>query len=106
MIALAEQRRTPHVPPLDAVVGGRMPADVFSAGMRLRAAGWRVRLAAGRIGVALVREADEFGALEALEVDGDVIARVDRAGEGVMPLGDPLPAPPRETWAARGGDAG
>jgi len=106
MIALAEQTAHPHVPPLDAVVGGRMPADVFSAGMRLRAAGWRVRLAAGRIGVALVREADEFGALEALEVDGDVIARVDRAGEGVMPLGDPLPAPPRETWAARGGDAG
>jgi ATP phosphoribosyltransferase regulatory subunit len=106
MIALAEQGRTPRVPPLDAVVGGRMPDDVFAAGMRLRSAGWRVRLAAGRSGAGLVREADEFGAPEALEVDGEVIVRVDRAGEGATPLGDPLPAPPHETWATRGGGVG
>jgi len=105
MIALAEQGRTPQLEPLDAVLGGRMPSEVFAAAARLRDAGWRVRLATGRTGVSLVREADDFGALEALVADGDAIARVDRQGEAAIPLGDPLPEAPRLTWAAKGGDA-
>src|SRR5690606_29825920 len=105
MIALAEQGRTPQLEPLDAVLGGRMPSEVFAAAARLRGAGWRVRLATGRTGVSLVREADDFGALEALVADGDTIVRVDRHGESAVPLGDPLPEPPRLTWAAKGGDA-
>ncbi len=105
MIALAEQSASPRSQPLDAVLGGRMPAEVFRAAATLRNAGWRVRLATGRTGIALVREADDFGALEALVVDGEAVARVDRNGEPATPLGDPLPQPPSRTWAAKGGDA-
>lgn len=104
MIALAEQSTSPRLAPLDAVLGGRLPVDVFRAAAALRDAGWRIRLATGRTGIALVREADDFGALEALVVDGDTIARVDRDGEPATTLGDPIPDPPTRTWAARGGD--
>ncbi|MBN2247782.1 MAG: ATP phosphoribosyltransferase regulatory subunit [Coriobacteriia bacterium] len=104
MIALAEQSASPRLEPLDAVLGGRTPAEVFRAAIALRDAGWRVRLATGRVGTALVREADDFGALEALVVEGEAIVRVDRTGEPARSLGDPLPEPPRRTWAAKGGD--
>ena len=105
MIALAEQAASPRLEPLDAVIGGRVPAEVFRAAIGLRSAGWRVRIAAGRTGLALVREADDFGALEALVVEGDAVVRVDRNGEPATPLGDTLPEPPRRTWAAKGGEA-
>ncbi|MHB8741407.1 MAG: ATP phosphoribosyltransferase regulatory subunit, partial [Coriobacteriia bacterium] len=104
MIALAEQSATPRLQPLDAVLGGRMPAEVFRAAIALRAAGWRIRLATGRTGTALVREADDFGALEALVVEDGAIIRVDRNGEPATPLGDPIPEPPTHTWGAKGGD--
>jgi hypothetical protein len=51
-----------------------------------------------------VREADRAGAAEALVADARGLARVDRAGERAEPLGDPLPAPPRRSWAAAGGE--
>jgi ATP phosphoribosyltransferase regulatory subunit len=104
MIALAEQGRSPRPAPLDAVLGGTEPQAVFAAASRLRAAGWRVRLAVGRTGAPLVREADRAGAAEALVADARGLARVDRAGERAEPLGDPLPAPPRRSWAAAGGE--
>ncbi|MHB8050004.1 MAG: hypothetical protein ACYDHQ_02135, partial [Coriobacteriia bacterium] len=104
MIALAEQSATPRLQPLDAVLGGRIPAEVFRAAIALRDAGWRVRLATGRTGTALVREADDFGALEALVVEDGAIVRVDRSGEPATPLGDPIPEPPANTWGAKGGD--
>lgn len=104
MIALAEQSATPRPRPLDAVLGGRMSAEVFRAAIALRDAGWRIRLATGRTGTALVREADDFGALEALVVEDGAIARVDRNGEPAMLLGDPVPEPPTHTWGAKGGD--
>ncbi|MRS11713.1 MAG: ATP phosphoribosyltransferase regulatory subunit [Actinobacteria bacterium] len=104
MIALAEQDASPALEPLDAVLGGEGPADVFRAAARLRAAGWRVRIACDVTGAALVREADAGSAAEALEASGDVIARIDRAGEPAGALGDPLPSPPRLSWAARGGE--
>jgi ATP phosphoribosyltransferase regulatory subunit len=105
MIALAEQGRTPRLEPLDALVGGSEPVAVFRAAARLRDAGWRVRVAPGRTDVALVREADAARAIEALVADGDAITRVDRAGGIATPLGEPVPAPPRLSWAAPGGDA-
>ena len=118
MIALAEQGATPRLEPLDAVVGGAEPTDVFRAATRLRVAGWRVRVAPGRKGAALVREAESARAIEALVADGDDIVRLDRTGEPATPLAEPgsslaepgsplgerLPDPPRLTWAARGGD--
>lgn len=104
MIALAEQGRIPRLEPLDAVVGGVDPVAVFAAGARLRAADWRVRLAPGSIGVPLVREADRWQAAEALMAEGAGIVRVDRAGEPAGEVGDPVPAPPRRTWAASAGE--
>lgn len=105
MIALAEQERTPVLEPLDAVLGGDLPADVFRAGAALRAAGWRVALAPGLTGVGLVRDADARGALEALSARDGAILRLDRAGEPATAVGTPVPAPPRETWAARRGQS-
>ncbi|MDP2299654.1 MAG: hypothetical protein Q8M55_02950, partial [Actinomycetota bacterium] len=104
MIALAEQERTPRLEPLDAVIGGTEPADVFRAAARLRDAGWRLRVAPGRTGMALVRDADGARAIEALVADGASVTRLDRTGGVATPLGDPVPEPPRLTWAARGGD--
>lgn len=104
MIALAEQERTPRLEPLDAVIGGTESAGVFRAAARLRDAGWRVRVAPGRTGMALVRDADGARAIEALVADGASVSRLDRTGGVATPLGDPVPEPPRLTWAARGGD--
>lgn len=103
MIALAEQDRSPALEPLDAVLGGERPAEVFRASTLLREAGWRVRVAPGSDGIALVRDADARGAAEALIADGARIVRLDRAGEAAIALEMPLPAPPRQTWA-RGGE--
>jgi len=105
MIALAEQDASPRLQPLDAVLGGADAAAVFAQAARLRAAGWRVRVAPGVTGVALVREADAQAAAEALAGQGDEVWRLDRAGEPATALGDPLPEPPRLSWAARGGGA-
>ena len=105
MIALAEQDASPRVEPLDAVLGGADAAVVFAQAARLRAAGWRVRVAPGVTGIALVREADAQAAAEALSAEEDSVWRLDRAGEPATPLGDPLPEPPRLSWAARGGEA-
>lgn len=102
MIALAEQGATPRIEPLDAVVGGREPVAVFAGAARLRSAGWRVRVAPGRTGAALVREADAAGALEAVVAEGDALALADRSGQPAGRLGDPLPEPPSSTWAAGG----
>jgi len=104
MIALAEQDRTPRPDGLDAVLGGEDAPALFTAAALLRAAGWRVRLAPGRLGTALVREADRCGAAEALLATDGGIARVDRAGERVGALAEPLPQPPRLTWAAETGE--
>lgn len=104
MIALAEQGRTPRVAPLDAVLGGVDVPTAFVAAARLRAAGWRVRVAPGRTGAAVLRQAEETGAAEALLAEGERIVRLDRAGEPAGDLGDPVPEPPRLTWAARGGE--
>lgn len=104
MIALAEQSATPRLQPLDAVLGGTTSVEVFRAAAALRDAGWRVRLATGRTGAALVREAGEFGALEVLVVEDDVIVRVDGDSERAMPLGDPIPEPPRRSQVVQGGD--
>jgi hypothetical protein len=104
MIALAEQGGSPRIAPLDAVLGGSEPVEVFGAAARLREAGWRVRLSPGAGGVALVREADASGASEALIAEGATIFRVDRAGERASSLGEALPEPPHESWAARGGE--
>jgi len=101
MIALAEQGATPRIRPLDAIVGGEVPADVFSAAGMLRAAGWRVRIALATGARALLAEAEQADAEEALEVDGERVYRLDRAGERALPLEAPLPAPPTKTWAAR-----
>jgi len=104
MIALAEQDATPALEPLDAVLGGERTAEVFRAAAQLRESGWRVRVASGVTGLALVREADSRGAAEALLADDGRIRRLDRAGEPATALGTPLPAAPRFTWAVRGGD--
>lgn len=105
MIALAEQQASPALEPLDAVLGGEDAAGVFREAARLREAGWRVRVAPGVTGVALVREADACSAAEALFVEADALVRADRTGEPAGPLGHPLPEPPRRTWAARGGES-
>ncbi len=105
MIALAEQDASPRLEPLDAVLGGSEAVAVFTQAARLRAAGWRVRVAPGVTGVALVREADARVAAEALLADGGALFRADRAGEPASALGDVLPEPPRRSWAARGGEA-
>lgn len=103
MIALSEQGRSPQLEPLDAVLGGAQAEQVFAAAARLRDASWRVRLAPGLTGMALVREADEYGALEALVAEGGSIAKVDRSGCALGPLAEPLPEPPRLSWASREG---
>lgn len=105
MIALAEQGASPRLEPLDAVLGGNDPVGVFRAAAQLREAGWRVRVAPGVLGAALVREADARAAAEALVAEGGAIFRVDRAGEPATSLGDQLPEPPRCSWAARGCEA-
>lgn len=89
MIALANQSATPSVPPLDAVVGGTRPAEVFAVAAQLRAAGWRAQVAHGCAGEALVTEAARTGALMAVEVDGPSAYALDRNG---VRLGE-LPAP-------------
>jgi hypothetical protein len=104
MRARAARGRAPRPAPRGAGRGGTAPPAGCAAAARLRAAGWRGRLAAGRIGAPLVREADRAGAAEALVADARGLARVDRAGERAEPLGDPLPAPPRRSWAAAGGE--
>ena len=104
MIALAEQGVSPRTEPLDAVLGGLEPAAVLAEAAGLRSAGWRVRVAPGRTGVTLLREADAAGAAEALVVADGALWRVDRAGQQATRLGEPVPAPPRLTWAARGGE--
>ena len=104
MIALAEQDCTPRPAGLDAVLGGEDIPALFAAATRLREAGWRVRPAPGRSGLALVREADRSGAAEALLAEDGVIERVDRAGERAGTLAEPLPQPPRLTWAAGEGE--
>lgn len=103
MIALAEQDRSPALDPLDAVIGGALPASVFRSAELLRQAGWRVRVATDLEGLDLVRDADARSAAEALVVRGDDILRLDRAGEPATTVGHPVPAPPRLTWASRGG---
>jgi len=100
MIALAEQGATPRIRPLDAVIGGAVAEEVFSAACALRAAGWRVRMALAAAGLELVAEAERADAEEALEVAGDRIYRLDRAGERALPLEKPLPAAPTLSWAA------
>lgn len=105
MIALAGQDASPRVEPLDAVLGGADAPAVFAQSARLRAAGWRVRVAPGVIGIALVREAGAQAAAEALVAEGDAAWCLDREGELASTLGDPLPQPPRLSWAARGGEA-
>ncbi|MDO9557358.1 MAG: ATP phosphoribosyltransferase regulatory subunit [Coriobacteriia bacterium] len=100
MIALAEQGATPRVRPLDAVIGGEVPSEVFSAAAALRIAGWCVRIAVARSGRALLAEAERADAEEALEVEGKRVYRLDRAGERALPLQTPFPAPPTMTWAA------
>lgn len=92
-IALAEQGVEPALRRLDAVVGG-VASDAFAAAARLRAAGWRVRLAIGTERPDLARQAAASGAVEALWADGAIITRLDRAGERVAPLAQSLPEPP------------
>lgn len=104
MIALAEQGATPRTRPLDAVVGGESPVEVFSAAARLRGAGWRVRISA-QTGEELREEAERTGAQEALEADGERMFRLDRSGGRALPLEDPVPAPPTRSWAGKGEDA-
>lgn len=101
MIALAEQGATPCIRPLDAVLGGGDAPAVFSAARRLREAGWRVRLAVGRDGLDLVREAERVQAEEALVAEAGRVVRLDRAGEPALPLETPTPAPPSATWGDR-----
>jgi ATP phosphoribosyltransferase len=93
-IALAEQGVAPAVRRLDAVVCGDDAGEVFAAAARLRAAGWRVRLAVGSCGAESVAAAHAAGAFEALRAADGRIVRLDRAGEPADPLPDPLPAPP------------
>jgi len=93
-IALAEQGVAPSVRRLDALLCGDDPAEVFAAAARLRAAGWRVRLAVGASGADTVTAARDAGAFEALRADAGRIVRLDRGGEAADPLPDPLPAPP------------
>ncbi|MFU8890636.1 MAG: ATP phosphoribosyltransferase regulatory subunit [Anaerosomatales bacterium] len=93
-IALAEQCVAPAVRRLDAVLCGDDPAEVFAAAARLRAAGWRVRLAVGASGIDTVAAARTAGAFEALRAAGARIVRLDRAGEPADPLSDPAPEPP------------
>ncbi len=93
-IALTEQQAVPAVRRVDAVLGGDDAADVFAAGARLRAAGWRVRLAVGASGQDTVAEARAFGAFEALRATDGAIVRLDRAGEAADPLPGSLTGPP------------
>lgn len=102
MIALAEQECTPRVGELDALIGGFDPVSAFAMARRLRDAGWRVQLAIGAAGLALVREAERAGAAEALLAEEEATYRLDRAGERAIPLETPLPAPPTATWADGG----
>lgn len=104
MIALAEQDRSPVLEPLDAVIGGGSPAEVFRAATELRQAGWRVRVATELDGLGLVRDADARGAAEALLAEDGRVVRLDRAGEAATALETPPPKPPRHTWAAPGGE--
>jgi ATP phosphoribosyltransferase len=95
-IALAEQGVVPPVRRLDAVICGDDAAEVFAAAARLRAAGWRVRLAIGARGAETVAAARAAGAFEALRAGDGRIVRLDRAGEVADPLPDPLPDPPAD----------
>jgi hypothetical protein len=70
----------------------------------LREAGWRVAISA-HSGRNLVAESTRLEAAEALfAADDGRTVRLDRAGEPAMPLEDPPPYPPTQTWAA-GGEA-
>jgi ATP phosphoribosyltransferase regulatory subunit len=93
-IALAEQGVAPSVRGLDAVVCGDDAGEVFAAAARLRAAGWRMRLAVGVSGAAAVTAARDAGAFEALRAADGRIVRLDRTGRAADPLPDPLPEPP------------
>lgn len=98
-IALSEQGTGVRTRELDAVLGGQDAADVFASARALRAAGWRVRVAPGETGGAILRAAEDAEAAEALEARDGTIARVDRSGGPALPLGDPLPEPPSASWA-------
>lgn len=105
MIALADQDATPQVAPLDAVVGGVRPAEVFAAAARLRAAGWRAQVAHGRAGATLAAEAARAGALVAVEADGARVfaLRADGARERELlaPFAAPETAPAGERGCVR-----
>ena len=102
MIALLEQSAEPGARGLDAVIGGEAGCALAAARM-LRDAGWRVAISA-RAGRELIAEATRLEAAEALVArTDDCIVRLDRAGEPAMPLEDPPPYPPTQTWADGGG---
>ncbi|MDY0088650.1 MAG: ATP phosphoribosyltransferase regulatory subunit [Coriobacteriia bacterium] len=96
-IALSEQGVAPAVRRLDAIVCGGSASEVFAGAARLRAAGWRVRVAVGSSGAECVAAAHAAAAFEALSVSGGSIVRLDREGQPADPLREPLPAPPTLT---------
>ncbi len=100
-IALAEEGVVPATRGLDAVVCGSRPAEVFEAAGKLRAAGWRVRLAPGAEGKDAVSEARATGAVETLRAEGGSIFRLDRSGEPTESIPSPIPPP-----QALGGEVG
>ena len=103
MIALLEQSAEPTARGLDAVIGGD-PDDALAAARALRDAGWRVAISS-RTGRDLVAEATRLEAAEALVAgEGGRVVRLDREGEPSLPLEDPTPYPPTQTWA-QGGEA-
>lgn len=100
-IALSESGAMPRVRRLDALVGGADAAACFKAAAALRAAGWRVRLACGAIGLDLVRVAERVEAFEAIEAADGVLFRLDRAGGRADVLADPPGSPPSERFSGR-----
>lgn len=100
-IACAEQGVRVRVRTVDAIVCGQDAAEMFSAASRLRAAGWRVRVAPDVSTTDAVRVARSSGAHEALlAVDGRLV-RLDRAGERAEPMPEPLAEPPVREGGAR-----
>ena len=77
---LAVQDRQASVRPLDALVGGGSQ-NAFPAAAKLRAAGWRVRLAPGSDADAVVAQARDAGAAYALVARGDEIVRIAEGSE-------------------------
>ncbi len=98
---LALQDRQVSVRPLDALLGGSSQ-EAFPAAARLRAAGWRVRLAPGSGADAVFTQASDAGATYALmATEGEIVRIAEGSQQAAFSISPPPSASGPEDGDAR-----